>query len=110
MSIGQKKQTAGAEDAAAYECPAEGLLKLLSGKWKAQIFRLALQQPLRFNHLLRQIPGANKQSLAVALRELEAQQVLHRTVVCQKPLHVEYHLSEKGRGLVGVFKQLEGWA
>ena len=53
------------------ECPAEGLLKLFSGKWKPQIFLLAVNGPLRFNGLLRDIKGANKQSIAVALRELE---------------------------------------
>ena len=52
-------------------CPAEGLLKQLSGKWKPQIFRLALESPLRFNRLLRQLPGSSKQSVAVALKEME---------------------------------------
>ena len=52
-------------------CPATNLLKLLAGKWKPQIYRLALEGPLRFNGLLRQLPGSNKQSVAVALKELE---------------------------------------
>ena len=33
-------------------CPAQGLLKLLSGKWKPEIFRLAVEAPLRFSSLL----------------------------------------------------------
>jgi len=41
-------------------CPAEALLKQLSGKWKPQIFRLAVDGPLRFNALLRAIEGTNK--------------------------------------------------
>ena len=89
-------------------CPAEGLLKLLSGKWKPQIFRLALISPLRFNSLLRQLPGSNKQSLTVALRELEQAELLVRTVIKQKPLHIEYCLSEKGKAMVEVFRELEG--
>jgi len=88
-------------------CPAEGLLKMLSGKWKPQIFRLALEGPIRFSGLLRQIKGSNKQSVAVALKELEEQGLLLRNIVQQKPLHVEYALSEKGRSLIGVFQQLE---
>ena len=52
-------------------CPAQGLLKLLSGKWKPEIFRLAVETPLRFSSLLRQIQGSNKQTLSVALKELE---------------------------------------
>ncbi len=88
-------------------CPAESLLKSLSGKWKPQVFRLAVEGPLRFNSLLRQLEGASKQSLSVALKELEEQDILQRTVVQEKPLHVEYHLTEKGQALIPVFKQLE---
>lgn len=88
-------------------CPAEGLLKMLSGKWKPQIFKLALEGPIRFSSLLRQIKGSNKQSVAVALKELEEQGLLLRNIVQQKPLHVEYTLSVKGKSLVGVFQQLE---
>ena len=88
-------------------CPAEGLLKQLSGKWKPRIFRLATTAPLRFNTLLRQIGGSNKQSIAVALKELEEQGLLEKVVVKEKPLHIEYHLSEKGKSLIPVFHQLE---
>lgn len=89
------------------ECPAEGLLKLLSGKWKPQIFLLAVNGPLRFNGLLREVKGANKQSIAVALRELEDFGILDKIVIKLKPLHIEYNLSEKGKSLIPVFKQLE---
>ena len=89
-------------------CPAQGLLKLLSGKWKPEIFRLALDGPVRFSGLLKQIEGSNKQTLAVALKELEEAELLSRMVIRLKPLHVEYRLTEKGLALVGVFRVLEG--
>lgn len=101
--------TTHTEQTGAENCPAEGLLKLLSGKWKPQIFRLAVDAPLRFNSLLRQLPGSNKQSVAVALKELEEAGILAKTVVREKPLHIEYALSERGRGLIGVFLGLEGF-
>lgn len=88
-------------------CPVEGLLKMLSGKYKMQMFRLAVDGPLRFNALLRDIDGANKQTVAVALKELEEQGLLIRTIIKQKPLHIEYILSEKGQTLIPVFRQLE---
>src|SRR5690606_30190157 len=89
-------------------CPAQGLLKLLSGKWKPEIFRLAVEGPLRFSGLLRQIQGSNKQTLSVALRELEEIGLLEKVVINQKPLHIAYYLTEKGKSLVPVLKQLEG--
>ena len=88
-------------------CPVEGLLKMLSGKYKMQMFKLALDGPLRFNALLRDIEGSNKQTLSLALKELEEQGLLIRTIIKQKPLHVEYILSEKGQTLIPVFRQLE---
>lgn len=88
-------------------CPAEGLLKLLSGKWKPQIFKLALDGSVRFISLLRDIEGSNKQSIAVALKELEEQGLLEKISVQLKPLHIEYNLSEKGKSLIPVFRQLE---
>lgn len=89
------------------QCPAEGLLKLLSGKWKPQIFRLAVEGPLRFNTLLKQISGSNKQTIAVSLKELEKEGLLERNVIRLKPLHVEYILSERGRSMIAVFRQIE---
>jgi len=92
------------------QCPAETLLRQLSGKWKPQIFRIALTEPIRFNLLLRQIEGSNKQTIAVALKEMQQQDLLVKTVINLKPLHIEYTLSEKGRSLISVFKQLENLA
>lgn len=88
-------------------CPAQKLLKLLSGKLKPEIFRLAVEAPLRFSSLMRQIEGANKQSLAVALKELEESGLLEKIVLKQKPLHIAYYLTEKGKLLVPIFTQLE---
>lgn len=89
------------------DCPAEGLLKQLSGKWKPRIFLLAVDGPIRFNALLRDIKGASKQSIATALRELEEFGLLEKNIIQQKPLHIEYTLTEKGKSLIPVFKQLE---
>jgi DNA-binding HxlR family transcriptional regulator len=89
------------------ECPAVSGLKLLSGKWKPQIFRLVMLGPVRFNTLLRQLPGANKQSLSVALREMERAQLLQKNIISQKPLHIEYVVTDKGRSILHIFHGLE---
>ena len=89
-------------------CPARGLIKLLSGKWKPEIFQAASSGPVRFSTLLRQFAGSNKQTLSVALKELEDAGLLEKIIIRQKPLHIEYHLSSKGMLLLPVFKGLEG--
>ena len=88
-------------------CPAQALLKLLSGKWKPEIFRLAMEGPLRFSSLLRRMEGASKQSIAVALKDLEEKGLLQKLVIKEKPLHIEYSLTERGQALIPVFQQLE---
>lgn len=88
-------------------CPAANSLQLLSGKWKPEIFLLSMMGPVRFNSLLRQLPSANKQSLATALKELEKAGLLEKIVVKQKPLHIEYHLAKKGHSMIEIFKNLE---
>lgn len=88
-------------------CPAQGLLRLLSGKWKPEIFRLAVEAPLRFSSLLRQIEGSNKQTLSMALKELEEAGLLEKVVIKEKPLHIEYNLTDNGKSLIPVLKQLE---
>jgi DNA-binding HxlR family transcriptional regulator len=85
------------------ECPAGDVLKLLSGKWKPEILRLACHGLIRFNSLLRKIPGSNKQSLSVALRELEEGNILFKKVISEKPLHIEYSLTERGKLLMPIF-------
>ncbi len=89
------------------KCPAEGLVKMLSGKWKLQILRLVVVEPIRFNTLLRQIKGSNKQSIALALKELEEQGFLEKVIIKLKPLHIEYNLSDRGKSFIPVFRQLE---
>ncbi|WP_460472216.1 winged helix-turn-helix transcriptional regulator [Emticicia fontis] len=91
-------------------CPAQTLLKLLSGKWKPEIFRLAVKEPLRFSSLLRQLEGSNKQTLAIALKELEETGLLEKVTIKLKPLHIEYYLTDKGKTMIPVFETLEALA
>jgi DNA-binding HxlR family transcriptional regulator len=91
-------------------CPAEETLKAVSGKWKPMIIRLAVEGPLRFNTLLKQLPGSNKESVSQALKDLEEAGILIKNVIKPKPLHIEYTLSEKGKTIIPVLKTMEGLA
>ncbi|MCE3007912.1 MAG: helix-turn-helix transcriptional regulator [Bacteroidetes bacterium] len=94
-------------DADAEICPAKALLRLISGKWKAEILKLSADGPQRFGQLLRCLEGSNRQSLAVALRELQEAGLIEKRIVARKPLHIEYFLSEKGHLIIPVLIQLE---
>lgn len=99
---GQTKLTTS--DAA--DCPAEQALRSISGKWKPRILRIAVDGPLRFNALLRQLPESNRQALTNALRELEADGLLLRTELQRKPMHVEYTLTGTGRKLAALLEAM----
>lgn len=88
------------------DCPTELLVKFLSGKWKLQILYFAFKGNVRFNTLLRRIPGSNKQSIAVALRDMEEAGVLEKRVIKQKPLHIEYAITEQGKALYPIFMRM----
>jgi DNA-binding HxlR family transcriptional regulator len=48
--------------------------------------------------------------LAKRLRELEAQNIITRTVTADTPVRVDYELTAKGRALEGVMGALGKWA
>ena len=54
-AISQEKLTMTGSDP---DCPAERLLRSVSGKWKPNIIVLATQGPVRFSQLLRALPGS----------------------------------------------------
>jgi DNA-binding HxlR family transcriptional regulator len=63
--------------------------------------------PVRFSQILKALPEANKQSVTVALRELEASAFLVRNVIREKPLVVEYELTERGKLAIALFSSIE---
>lgn len=95
------------EEAGVEICPIQQLLKQIGGKYKANIVKLIAEDSQRFSQLMRALPGVNRQSLTVALRELEEAGLLERKVIRQKPLHVTYCLSANGTALVPLLSQLE---
>jgi DNA-binding HxlR family transcriptional regulator len=38
---------------------------------------------------------------------MEEAGILTKTIVKEKPLHIEYHLSERGMAMIPIFKDLE---
>ena len=91
------------------ECPIEGAMILLSGRWRALILYYLAQGPMRFNALRRANAGISQQMLTRELRALEDAGVITRTVYAEVPPRVEYALSEHGERLMPVISQLSAW-
>jgi len=91
------------------ECPIEGAMVLLSGRWRALILYYLSQGPMRFNALRRANAGISQQMLTRELRALEEAGVIARTVYAEVPPRVEYALTDAGRRLMPVIDQLGAW-
>ena len=90
-------------------CPVEATLELIGGKYKVLILWHLSESTLRFSELKKLIPAATAKMLTQQLRELEAQNLLIRTVYPVVPPKVEYALSELGRSLMPVLVAMRDW-
>lgn len=73
------------------------------------IHALSLKEPARFNELRRRIEKISATSLAERLFELERQGIITRKVYPETPPKVEYSLTDKGKELASILKELAEW-
>lgn len=90
--------------------PVEVVFDLIGGKFKAAIiWYLTDEGPLRFGELSRRINHASPKVLTSQLREMENDGLILRKLVREKPLWVEYSLSELGSSLSPFVMELHKW-
>ena len=90
-------------------CPVAATLELIGGKYKALILWNLAEKKLRFSELRKVIQGATPKMLTQQLRELEAQNLIHREVFAVVPPKVEYSLTEMGRSLMPILVSMRDW-
>jgi DNA-binding HxlR family transcriptional regulator len=91
-------------------CPMEVALDIVGGKWKGVILFRLIDGPVRFNTLHRAICRITARSLTQALRELEADGMVTRTIHPEIPPRVEYTLTARSRALVPILAALVAWS
>ena len=90
-------------------CPVEATLELIGGKYKALILWHLSEGKLRFNELHKLVNSATAKVLTQQLRELEAQNLIHREVFPIIPPKVEYSLTELGKSLMPILAAMRDW-
>ena len=90
-------------------CPVETTLSLIGGKYKALILWHLSDKKLRFSELRKELQNATPKMLTQQLRELEAQELIHREVFPVVPPKVEYSLTELGRSLMPILVAMRDW-
>ena len=85
-------------------------LSLISGKYKMTILYTLMEfGVVRFNEMKRYIGGISYKTLSATLKELEADQLVHREEYPQIPPKVEYRLTEWGKSLIPILDNLCQW-
>jgi DNA-binding HxlR family transcriptional regulator len=91
-------------------CPVAKTLDLIGERWSILILRdLYLRGPRRFQDFQESLAGVAPNTLSARLKEMEASGVIERKLYNERPLRLEYHLTEKGKSLGPVVKALRDW-
>lgn len=73
------------------------------------IWHLGKEGTKRFSELKTLLPKITQKMLTSQLRELEADQIVHREVYPVVPPKVEYSLTEHGQSLIPVLESMYAW-
>ncbi len=88
-------------------CPVATTVALIGSKWKLLIVRNLRVRPWRFNELKKNLEGVSQKVLTDALRSLEEDGIVVRTVYPEVPPRVEYSLSELGEAMRPILDAME---
>jgi len=92
-----------------YPCPVQLSVSVLAGKWKVLILWHLRDATLRYGEIRSRLPKVTHKMLAQQLRELEADGLIDRTVYAVVPPKVEYSLTDTGREIVPVLREMQRW-
>lgn len=68
-----------------------------------------LSGPQRFSEIESALPVSGR-LLTERLKELEKEGIVHRQIYPEVPVRVEYSLTDKGRALEPIFRDIQNWA
>lgn len=83
--------------------------EILAGKWKAALLYHIAQGIRRPGELQKQLPLITRRVVHLQLKELEAHELLTKTVFAETPPRTEYQLTALGESLLPVITALGQW-
>jgi DNA-binding HxlR family transcriptional regulator len=85
------------------------ILSQVLDKWSVLVLEELCERPCRFNELRRLIPVTQK-SLTATLRRLERSGIIDRTVINDRPIAVEYRITNLGKTLRDPIDAILRWS
>ena len=86
------------------------VLGQIADKWTIMILAVVCLQPARFNEIRRRLGGITHKALADALKRLEKNGLVTRTVLPTQPVGVEYAITPLGLSIQEPIDTLIDWA
>ena len=84
--------------------------EILSKKWSLVIVYALLDGEKRFSELERSIKDISPKVLALTLNTLQRYGIIERRVEDTSPVRVKYRLTEKGRDLGEIVREIKKWS
>ena len=84
-------------------------MDIIGRRWTGLIIYQLLQGPQRFSAIEAALPVSGR-LLSERLKELEQEGIVLREVFPETPVRIQYSLTDKGRGLESVIRDLEQWS
>ncbi|SDN12140.1 winged helix-turn-helix transcriptional regulator [Siphonobacter aquaeclarae] len=91
------------------QCPSDVFLKVLKGKCKTTIIVLIETGRNRFSEIRRTLPTISERMISKQLDELQKDGIIDRQVFGEVPPRVEYSLTEYGKTLLPIVRQMRKW-
>lgn len=91
------------------DCPITLTLEYIGGRWKTVILYILANRTLRFGEISVRIPAVSRKVLTEQLKELEHDGLISRVKYNETPPRVEYNVTEFGKSLNNVLRQMEEW-
>lgn len=90
-------------------CPSDVFLKVIKGKCKTTIMVLIETGRNRFSEIRRTLPTISERMISKQLDELQKDGIIERQVFGEVPPRVEYSLTEYGKTLYPIVRQMRKW-
>ncbi len=90
-------------------CPIARTLDIVGDRWTMLIVRDLFLGRTRFKQFLASSPGLPSKLLSDRLKKLEQHGLIQRVVYSQHPLRAEYRLTDNGRSLAPLLKEIVRW-
>ena len=90
-------------------CPIAATLELIGGRWKTIILFYLSSGEKRFGEISVRISTISRKVLTQQLRELDKDGLINRKEYKEVPPRVEYSLTDLGKSLSPVFKEMSVW-